>query len=117
MNVLVIDVGGTRVKLRASDTDETRSFPSGATLTPEMFVGKVLEVTSDWRYEVIALGYPGTVDERGPAVESQQPTDRARGLLPGRMTVAISTNGAVATNGSAMRYESRVPTAIATMIQ
>ena len=35
MEVLVIDVGGTRVKLSASGAAETRRFPSGTTLTPE----------------------------------------------------------------------------------
>jgi polyphosphate glucokinase len=69
MDVLVVDVGGTRVKLRASTAEETRRFRSGTTLTPELLVEKVKERSQDWRYDVVALGYPGAVDETGPAAE------------------------------------------------
>ena len=69
MEVLVIDVGGTRVKLSASGAAETRRFLSGATLTPENLVEKVKQHTEDWNYDVVALGFPGEVDERGPTAE------------------------------------------------
>lgn len=69
MNVLVIDVGGTRVKLGASGVAETRRFPSGATLTPEELVDKVKQHTEGWNYDVVALGFPGSVDDRGPTAE------------------------------------------------
>jgi hypothetical protein len=69
MDVLVIDVGGTRVKLSASGAAETRRFLSGATLTPESLVKKVKQHTEDWNYDVVSLGFPGEVDERGPTAE------------------------------------------------
>ena len=69
MEVLVIDVGGTRVKLSASGAAETRRFPSGTTLTPENLVDKVKQHTQDWNYDVVALGFPGSVDEKGPTAE------------------------------------------------
>ena len=69
MDVLVVDVGGTGVKLRASTADETRRFRSGTTLTPELLVAEVKERSRDWHYDVVALGYPGAVDETGPAAE------------------------------------------------
>ena len=69
MEVLVIDVGGTRVKLSASSAAETRRFPSGTTLTPENLVDKVKQHTEDWNYDVVALGFPGSVDEKGPTAE------------------------------------------------
>ena len=69
MNVLVLDVGGTHVKLRASGSADTRRFRSGKTLTPQAFVTLVKEVTADWRFDVVALGYPGAVDDNGPAAE------------------------------------------------
>jgi polyphosphate glucokinase len=69
MDVLVLDVGGTRVKLGASITDQTRRFCSGTTLTPDVLMERVAEFTSDWPYDVVAIGYPGAVDEYGPAAE------------------------------------------------
>ena len=59
--VLVIDVGGTYVKVRATDQDETRRHPSGRGFGPEDVVRAVREMTRDWDYEVVAIGYPGPV--------------------------------------------------------
>ena len=78
MNVLVIDVGGSHVKLRASGSDETRRFRSGKTLTPHALVQRVRSLAADWAYDVVALGYPGVVDEHGPAAE---PGNLARGWV------------------------------------
>ena len=41
MNVLVIDVGGTNVKILATGQTEPRKFPSGPTLTPKGMVAGV----------------------------------------------------------------------------
>ena len=69
MDVLVIDIGGNRVKLGASGVSEPKRFKSGKTLTPATFVERVRELASDWRYDVIAVGYPGVVDENRPGAE------------------------------------------------
>jgi glucose-6-phosphate isomerase len=61
VEVLVIDVGGTGVKLRTSTSDEVRRFRSGPDLTPEMLVEKVTQKTVDWRHDVVSIGYPGSV--------------------------------------------------------
>jgi len=61
MKILVIDVGGTNVKLLASGQRQPRKFPSGPQLTPEQMVEGVLEPTKDWDYDVITMGYPGPV--------------------------------------------------------
>lgn len=61
MKVLVIDVGGTNVKLFASDVREPRRFDSGPTLQPKSMVERVAALTSDWVFEVISIGYPGLV--------------------------------------------------------
>jgi polyphosphate glucokinase len=68
MQVLVIDVGGSHVKLAATGADETK-FDSGPELTPEMLVAAVREHTRDWTYEAISLGYPGRADQNGPVAE------------------------------------------------
>jgi predicted NBD/HSP70 family sugar kinase len=61
MKVLMIDVGGTSVKLMASGHEGFRRFPSGRTLTAAKMVKGVLAATEDWQYEVISLGFPGIV--------------------------------------------------------
>jgi len=61
MNVLAIDVGGTNVKLLASSHETRRKFPSGPKLTAKKMVNEVRKVASDWKYEVVSIGYPGAV--------------------------------------------------------
>lgn len=61
MNVLVIDIGGTNVKVLATGHDEPRKFPSGRELTPERMVAGVTAATADWVYEAVSIGYPGPV--------------------------------------------------------
>jgi polyphosphate glucokinase len=61
VNILVIDIGGTNVKMLASGHEVPRKFPSGSKLTPEQMVAGVLTATTDWDYEAITIGYPGPV--------------------------------------------------------
>src|SRR5262245_15524211 len=61
MNVLVVDVGGTNVKILASGQAEPRRFPSGPALTPEAMVAGVKQLAEDWKYDVVSIGYPGLV--------------------------------------------------------
>jgi len=61
MNILVIDVGGTNVKLLATGQTERRRFPSGPTMTPEQMVAGVLQTAKGWAYDAITIGYPGPV--------------------------------------------------------
>jgi polyphosphate glucokinase len=61
VKVLVIDVGGTHVKVFASGEPEVRKFPSGATLTAKQMVDGVLKLVGDWTYDVVTIGYPGPV--------------------------------------------------------
>jgi glucose-6-phosphate isomerase len=63
MNVLVVDVGGTNVKVLATGQDEPQRFPSGPTLTAEQMVAGVKELTGDWPYDVVSIGYPGLIHE------------------------------------------------------
>jgi polyphosphate glucokinase len=61
MNVLVLDVGGTGVKLKLTGVEEPRKFLSGPTLTPERLVQGVHENAADWAFDAISIGYPGPV--------------------------------------------------------
>ena len=61
MNVLVVDVGGTNVKILATGQMESRRFPSGPTMTPKQMVAGVKKLAEGWKYDVISIGYPGVV--------------------------------------------------------
>jgi polyphosphate glucokinase len=68
-SVLVIDVGGTSVKVLASGQTESRSFKSGPMLTPDRMVSDVKKLTRDWTYDVVSIGYPGPVLRGRPIAE------------------------------------------------
>ena len=61
MNVLVIDVGGTKVKILATGQDTPRKLPSGPDLTAAQMVAEVVQAAAGWEYEVVSVGYPGPV--------------------------------------------------------
>ena len=61
MNILVIDVGGTHVKVMATGQTEPAKIPSGAGLTAAQMVEQVLETTRGWSYDAVSIGYPGPV--------------------------------------------------------
>lgn len=61
MKILVIDIGGTNVKMLASGKETPRKFPSGPKMTPEQMVDGVLSATKDWDYEAVSIGFPGPI--------------------------------------------------------
>jgi polyphosphate glucokinase len=69
LNVLVVDVGGTSVKVLATGQDERRKFPSVPDLTPKQMVSGVQQIVRDWKYDVVSIGYPGVVLGGKPAAE------------------------------------------------
>ena len=69
MNILVVDIGGTSVKILATGHEEPRSFPSGPTLTAEQMVTRVRELAVDWQYDVVSIGYPGFVMRDRPIAD------------------------------------------------
>jgi polyphosphate glucokinase len=69
VNVLVIDVGGTKVKFLASGQTGARRFESGQGLTPADMVARVKEATADWAYEVVSVGVPAVVADHGAQEE------------------------------------------------
>jgi len=60
-NVLVIDIGGTHVKVYSTGRREAVKIESGPTITPKELIEAVKAKTSDWKYDVISIGYPGPV--------------------------------------------------------
>jgi len=61
VRVLVIDVGGTNVKVLATGHMARRATPSGPELTPQKMVKAVQALTRDWTFDVVSIGYPGPV--------------------------------------------------------
>jgi len=60
-NVLVVDIGGSHIKVRASGRRTELKVDSGPDLTPRQMVDRVLGVTDGWQYDVVSVGYPGPV--------------------------------------------------------
>jgi polyphosphate glucokinase len=71
MDVLVIDIGGSSVKLWHTSHQEHRKFESGKELTPEAMIQQTRDLVQDWNYEAIALGLPCRVNN-GRVVEDPQ---------------------------------------------
>lgn len=69
MKVLVIDIGGTNIKVASTDNLVPVKVPSGPTLTPQQMVDDVLAATRGWKYDRISLGYPGPVNHDAPRLE------------------------------------------------
>ena len=69
MNVLVIDIGGTHVKVASSDHMVPLKIVSGSTMTAKQMAKDVLDATKDWSYDAITIGYPGPVEHDRPLLD------------------------------------------------
>jgi hypothetical protein len=69
VKILVIDVGGTNIKLLSTGRRTPIKIPSGPDLTPAEMVTRVLEATTDWTYDAATIGYPGPVVKDRPTRE------------------------------------------------
>ncbi|MDQ6656006.1 MAG: ROK family protein [Verrucomicrobiota bacterium] len=58
--ILVVDIGGTHVKLMISP-DEKLKFDSGLALSPKQLVEAIKETAAVWDYDAVALGFPSPV--------------------------------------------------------
>ncbi len=78
MRILVVDVGGSHVKLLATEATGPRRFDSGPELTPDQLVAGVKDHSADWHYEVATIGIPSPV-LRGAVME--EPWNLGRGWV------------------------------------
>src|SRR5215472_3593207 len=69
LRVLVIDVGGTNIKLLATGQKDGRKIPSGPSMTASKMVREVKNCTKDWTFDRVSLGYPGPVINGHPLRE------------------------------------------------
>jgi len=67
--VLVVDIGGTNVKMLATGQKEPLKYPSGPTMTPEKMVRLVKKSVRDWKFDCVSLGYPGPIINGHPLRE------------------------------------------------
>jgi len=67
--VLVVDIGGSNVKLMISNRVKRRKFPSGRGLTPRRFITETKKAVADWKFDAVAIGFPAPVINGKIAVE------------------------------------------------
>jgi polyphosphate glucokinase len=59
--VLVVDVGGSHVKVLASGEEESRRADSGPDLTAAQMVDAAKELADDWTWDSVSVGIPSPV--------------------------------------------------------
>lgn len=69
MKVLVIDIGGTHVKIMASGHGKERKAESGPAMSARDMVGIVLDLAGHWKFKAVSMGYPGPVVHGRPVLE------------------------------------------------
>jgi polyphosphate glucokinase len=67
-NVLVIDVGGSNIKVGTANNPPIK-IPSGKTMTAARMAAAVLKAIDGWKYDVVSIGYPGAVKKGKPLHE------------------------------------------------
>ncbi|MFO1322985.1 MAG: ROK family protein [Burkholderiales bacterium] len=67
--MLVIDVGGSHVKVMVTGNDEERRMDSGPALTAAQMAAGVRALARGWSYDAVSIGYPGPVVRNKPAAE------------------------------------------------
>jgi polyphosphate glucokinase len=69
MTVLVIDVGGTNLKVSVGGTGDVIKIPSGPDMTAARMAEEVTKAVAGRGYDVVSIGYPGPVVNGRPASE------------------------------------------------
>jgi polyphosphate glucokinase len=60
--VLVVDIGGTSVKLMISP-GETRKFDSGMNFAPHQLAPAIKKTAAGWKYDAISIGFPSVIKQ------------------------------------------------------
>ena len=68
-SILVIDVGGTHIKVMATGQKEPVKIDSGPKMTAKKMVKEVKDATKDWKYSCVSMGYPAPVIHGHPLSE------------------------------------------------
>jgi predicted NBD/HSP70 family sugar kinase len=78
MKILVIDVGGTNVKVSLGATKDPLKIPSGAEMTAARMAAAVKKALGGSKYDAVSIGYPGPVVNGKP---SQEPANLGAGWV------------------------------------
>jgi predicted NBD/HSP70 family sugar kinase len=57
-SVLVVDVGGSNIKLMLSGGADRIKFTSGPSFTPRQLMAGIRKYAADWQYDAVSLGVP-----------------------------------------------------------
>ena len=68
-STLVVDVGGTHIKLLATGKRAPIKIDSGPSMTPRNMVKAIHDAGGDWHYDRVSIGYPGPVRDGRPFAE------------------------------------------------
>lgn len=68
-SVLVIDIGGTKVKMLVTGHNTPRKAETGRQFTPERLIQLVRSLDPDWKFDAVTIGIPGLVGAGGPKSE------------------------------------------------
>jgi len=68
-SVLVVDIGGTKVKILLTGKTKPRKTTSGPEFTPERLIQLVRTLEPDWKFDAVSIGFPGLVGTEGPKSE------------------------------------------------
>lgn len=87
MKILVIDVGGSHVKIMQNMLGQERKMVSGRELTAQAMVDGVMQMTGDWWFDVVTIGFPGPVLHGKPVHE---PANLGQGWVGFDFTAAMA---------------------------
>ena len=76
--ILVLDVGGTNIKIQATGQKQPVKIPSGPFMTAKKMVRDVKTATRNWKYDRVSIGYPGPVMAGHPV---REPANLGRGWV------------------------------------
>ena len=80
INVLVIDVGGSHIKLLASGQKTPVKIASGPEMTARRMAAEVRKAAVGWKYEAVSIGYPGPVLHNQPVLQPHNLAPRWAGF-------------------------------------
>src|SRR3984957_17113611 len=76
--ILVLDVGGTNIKIQATGQKQPVKIPSGPFMTAKKMVRDVKTATRNWKYDRVSIGYPAPVTAGHPV---REPANLGRGWV------------------------------------
>lgn len=87
--VLVLDIGGSHIKVRMTGQRVATKIVSGPSMTPTAMTKAVKAATSDWQFDAVSIGYPGPVVANKP---QREPYNLGRGWLRFDFKAAFGAN-------------------------